>query len=503
MPCGNVWVTSFDVRVPSGYQYMCWPDGAQGGENVPPDTGGGGGSGGGGSVGGSSSVPTGTQIPGPLFDPGSGDGTVVVAGTDTDIAPSAGITANPGWNSGAHSLTSLPADWGGMISFDLPDVQGARQGGVAVGLAPVTDLPTVGRSGYAHLRYGLVVTADDVQVIHGGVVVIEVAYATVRAAREAGVSTDLVSALMYGDFVKWIVNGITLFAGSFSMPGEYALDATLFLAFDSVDNPKFEAGEWGAVEDGSLNGVTSAFGMTADASPPTSLQIPMQAFAAQFSDDVVWNLFGGMRGFSFESGEGEGIAGVLGPFSMVAADIENYTPLVGAMKPFGMAAGMGPAGEGVRYSVLLASASRFGMSMTFPPTARVEGVMSAFEMRASSQATYAELRAPMRGFRLAAYGGEMTPLVQILEGVGARMPVFQSTYIALMFIERVDGTTSAVASATVTAEAMSQITAADATSYTATLLDSAAELIGAGERLIVMARRVTGGGLVDEGEAWW
>lgn len=503
MPCGMVWVTSFVTGIPSRFEYMCWPDGELDGVNEPPDTGGGGG---GGSAGGSSGVSDGSTgpIPGPVFDPGEdGDGTVIVGGDDgEDGQDGPTVSLNPGWNGGAHSILSVPADWNGMISFDLPDVQGVRQGGIAVGLVPVSDLPTVGRNGYDHMDYGLVVTASYLRVIHAGEVVVDMPYVDVRAARETDTDTDLVSALMYGAFVKWIVNGMTLWAGVFSMPGPYALDATLYLAYDAVDNPEFVEGAWGDLEDGSLNGVMAGFEMTADASSETSLMLPMQGFAAQFSDVVVWNLFGGMSGFGVEAGEGEGVSASMGAFSMIAADIANYSPLVGTMGPFSMTIGMGEPDGSVPYSVLSASMPYFGMSMTFPPTARLEAAMRGFEMRASSEASYSELRAAMGGFRFLGYGGEMTPLVEIVESIGTRMPVYQSTYIALMFIERIGGTVEAAGYATVTAEAMTQITAQDSASYTATLLDAAMELIGAGERLVVLAHRTDGGALLDDGEAW-
>ncbi|WP_422186731.1 hypothetical protein [Aquabacterium commune] len=412
------------------------------------------------------------------------------------------VSLNPGWNGGAHSILSVPADWNGMISFDIPDVQGVRQGGIAVGLVPVSDLPTVGRNGYDHMDYGLVVTASYLRVIHAGEVVVDMPYVDVRAAREPDTDTDLVSALMYGAFVKWIMNGMTLWAGVFSMPEPYALDATLYLAYDAVDNPEFVEGAWGDLEDGSLNGVMAGFEMTADASSETSLVLPMQGFAAQFSDVVVWNLFGGMSGFGIEAGEGEGVSASMGAFSMIAADIANYSPLVGTMGPFSMTIGMGEPDGSVPYSVLSASMPYFGMSMTFPPTARLEAAMRGFEMRASSEASYSELRASMGGFRILAYGGEVTPLIEIVESIGTRMPVYQSVYIALMFIERVGGAVEAVGYATVTAEAINQISAQDTASYSATLLDAAMEMVGVGERLVVLARRNDGGSIAGEGEAW-
>ncbi|MFY9460474.1 MAG: hypothetical protein WAP57_12065 [Aquabacterium commune] len=443
-------------------------------------------------------------IPGPVFDPGDdGNGTVIVGGDDgEDGQGGPTVSLNPGWNGGAHSILSVPADWNGMISFDIPDVQGVRQGGIAVGLVPVSDLPTVGRNGYDHMDYGLVVTASYLRVIHAGEVVVDMPYVDVRAAREPDTDTDLVSALMYGAFVKWIMNGMTLWAGVFSMPEPYALDATLYLAYDAVDNPEFVEGAWGDLEDGSLNGVMAGFEMTADASSETSLVLPMQGFAAQFSDVVVWNLFGGMSGFGIEAGEGEGVSASMGAFSMIAADIANYSPLVGTMGPFSMTIGMGEPDGSVPYSVLSASMPYFGMSMTFPPTARLEAAMRGFEMRASSEASYSELRASMGGFRILAYGGEVTPLIEIVESIGTRMPVYQSVYIALMFIERVGGAVEAVGYATVTAEAINQISAQDTASYSATLLDAAMEMVGVGERLVVLARRNDGGSIAGEGEAW-
>lgn len=503
MPCGNVWVTSFVDGVPSGYEYMCWPDGELDGVNEPPDTGGGGG---GGSAGGSSGVSDGSTgpIPGPVFDPGEdGDGTVIVGGDDGEDGqdgPTVGL--NPGWNGGAHSILSVPADWNGMISFDLPDVQGARQGGIAVGLVPVSDLPTVGRNGYDHMDYGLVVTASYLRVIHAGEVVVDMPYVDVRDLRAPDTNTDLVSALMYGAFVKWIMNGMTLWAGVFSMPEPYALDATLYLAYDAVDNPEFLEGAWGDLEDGSLNGVMAGFEMTADASSETSLVLPMQGFAAQFSDVVVWNLFGGMSGFGMDSGVGDGIAASMGPFSMLAADIANYTPLVGSMGPFSLEIGMGEPDGSVPYSVLSASMPYFGMSMTFPPTARLEAAMRGFEMRASSEASYSELRASMGGFRILAYGGGVTPLIELVESIGARAPVYQTVYVAMVLVERVGGSVDAIGYATITAEAVESITAQDSVSYSATILDMAMETLGLGERVVVLAYRTSTGAVVDDGEAW-
>lgn len=494
MPCGTVWVTSFVPGVPSGFEYICWPDGELDGVNEPPDTGGGG-------SGGSSGVSA--PISGPQFDAGDGDGTVIVAGDD-DAAAGDGLTINPnpGWNGGAHSVDSVAADWQGMISFDVPDVQGARQGGVAAGLALVSELPTVGRSGYGHLRYGVVFTTETVKILQAGAVALEVPYADVRAAREVGVTTDLVSVLLYGAFVKWIINGLTLFAGPFSMSGPYALDATLYLAFDAVDNPLFTAGDWGDIEDGSLNGVLPAYQMEADASPGSSLSIQLTAFAMQMSEDVVWNLFAPLPSYQMLAGDSEGLMASLGAYTMLAADVANYSALTGSLSAYSMAMGMEqPDGE-IDYSVLMASLPRLEMTMTFPTTARLDASLPAFVMRASSEASYSELVAALPAMRMVAYGGDLTPFIQIVESVGARLPVYQSVYVSIVLIERINGDVEAVGYATTTAEALENIGMADPMSYTATILDQAMELIGAGERVLVFTKRTSTGALVEDGEAW-
>lgn len=503
MPCGNVWVTSFVTGIPSGYEYMCWPDGDLEGENEPPDSGGGDGGSSGGGGGTEGGISTDVTIPGPVFDPGDGDGTVIVGGDDEEEPEPTGLFANPGWNSGAHSVDSLPADWNGMVSFDVPDVAGARQGGVAIGFVPVANLPTVGRNGYDHMPYGLVFTTDYLRVIHDGLMVLELDYTTdVRANREPGATTDVVNALMYGRFVKWVVNGVTIFGGLFSMPSAYALDATLYLALDAVDNPKFEPGEWGDIEDGSYNGMMSGFQMEADMTPADYIAGQMPAFAAQYSEAVTWNLAGAMRGFTYEVGEGEGITGTLGGFQMIASDIAGYTPYVGALKSFTMQGGMSEPDGTVDYAVLYASMRGFRASMEIEPIVKLQGSFKPFEMIATFDSSYFELRGTMKGFRMRAYGGEMTPLVQIVESIGTRMPVLHSAYIALVLLERIDGSVEPRGYATVTAEAMTRISVDDATSFTATLLDAATELIGGGERVVVMAHRVDGGALVDDGEAW-
>ncbi|EER61553.1 hypothetical protein AcdelDRAFT_0888 [Acidovorax delafieldii 2AN] len=501
MPCVTSTVTDY-TTTPTSYRQVttCWLDTGGGSDTYRPPTGGGSP-----SSGGSSGISTG---PGPGFeyDPTNPTGSVVVAAPpppDTPAAPApTDASMNFGWNSGAHSVETLPSDWVGRIVFDVPDVQGARPGGVAIGLAPVSALPVSGRNGYAHLRYGLVFTADEVRVISGGAQVDTVPYVDILGARIGGY-TDEVEFLMYGYRFALKVNSLYLHAGAFSMPGSYALDATLFTAFDAVDNPAFIPGAFG--EDGVLSGLMSGFSMVMDAYTDSSLVLPMQGFAAQFSELATCNLFGEMRGFRMDSGVGEGITGTMGPFSMAMADTATYTTMVGSFGPFGMVAGMSEPDSGVGYSVLSASMQRFGMSMTFAPTASLEASMRPFEMRASSESSYSELLAPMQGFRLLAYGGEMTPLVQVMEVVGAGADLVQSTYVTLAVIERIDGTSTAVLSLTMTADAVERISAESEISALQTYLASTMEQVGVLERVRVAVLRDAGGApgpAIDDSEAW-
>lgn len=494
MPCTLVSVTDYTTTPTSYASYkVCLPD--DGGDDTyrPPDgpgseSGFSGGGGGGGPI----------YPPGFDLDP-SGSGVVVLPDTAAPEDPV--VDLNPGWNGGAHSIESVPADWVGVVSFDVPDIQGARQGGVAAGFAPVSSLPVAGRSGYGHLLYGLVFTVDMVRVIHAGAVVLEGPYADIRAARDGG-STDLVSALLYGAAIKWVVNGQTLFSGPFMMPEPYALDATLYLAFDAVDNPVFTEGEWGDIETDSLNGVLPGFAMTGDASAAPSLAITLPAFAAQLSENVVWNLFGNLSGFQMEAGGGEGISGTIGPFQMVAAQAASYTTITGAIGPFGMTGGMEEPDETVKYCALAATLPRFAMAAAGPISATINAALQPMTMRASSEASYSELSAQIGGLRFAGYGGELTPLVQIMETIAYHAPLHLSTFIAMAFIERVDGTTTAAAYATITADGTEEITAQDAASYTAALFNSVAEQLGVGERLVALTYRLNGDTLVDDGEAW-
>jgi hypothetical protein len=495
MPCTSVWVTNFETNE-QYFSRICWPGGIEG-VNEPPDTGGGGG----GSEGG---ITTGQPIPGPVFDPGDGDGTILISGPeDEDSAKPLTVSPNPGWNGGAYSIESVPPNWRGMISFDLPDVQGVRQGGVAVGLVPVSNLPTVGRSGYDHMPYGLVVTSDYIRVIHAGEVVIDWEYeANIRDIRPPGAATDAVKVLMYGRLIKWTVNGEMLFVGAFSMPEPYSLDATLYLAYDSVNNPKFEEGDWGDLEDGSYVGLFPGLEMEVDMTPADFLDGQLPALAMQYSEQIVWSMQGTLRGLTCDAGDIDGIRASLPGLQMIASDVPGYTPYTGTFKSLTMHAALGIPDSSVDYSVYFAAMRGLQMDIGIAPFTKLEGAFKPLQMIATFDSSYFEIRATLPSLRMNAYGGGITPLIQIVETMGARIPVYQSVYVALVLVERVGGAVEAIGYATVTAEAVETISAQDTTSYDATILDAMMETLGLGERVVVLSHRAASDALVDDGEAW-
>lgn len=471
-------------------EWVCWMV-EDGDSTERPPTGGGGGS-------------SGIDIdrpPSPIgFTPDpSGSGDVTVGGFDDSVDPP-GEDFNPGWNSGAYSIESLPASWVGTITFDVPDVLGARPAGVAVGLTPVSQLPTAFRNGYDHILYGLVFTQDEVKVLHDGEVVDTMAYATVNAARTA-TGTDEVAALMYGHFIKWVVNGLTLWAGPFSMPEAYALDAVLYLAYDRVDNPVFTAGAWAAEADGELLGVLPGFTGYMEGLNVNELGGELGGLFGILADYAYSDMVGALNGPQGSMGVGEGASGIIGPLFGVLADSSTYSAMIGTIGPItGVLAG-GDPGD-VPYSVMHGSLPRFTGYMTGPGTAKLGGELPGFIGRMTAETTYAELVGNLPGLRGVAYGDGVTPLVKVIEYVAAVAPALPAAYIAISFIERVDGSATAAAYATVTADASEEITAEDAASAVMTMLDSVLEQLGAGERLVTAMFRIDGDAPADEGPTW-
>lgn len=506
MPCGNVWVTNFanDGRGTGYYEYMCWPDDGNDDVDRPPSGGGGGGGAGSGIGAGAGGGGTGG---GTTFGPDpSGTGTVVAPGPDPDYDQT--LDLNPGWNSGAHSIDIVPPDWRGRISFDVPDINSARPGGVAVGIAGVSDLPNGGRNGYAHLRYGLVFTADTVRVLHGGAPVLSVPYSSIQAARAPDSTTDEVDVLMYGDFIKWVINEETVFAGPFSVTEDYALDATLYLAYDAVDNPVFTEGDWGDIEDGSLNGPITALQMTGDMYGESSLTGSIGPIAMQLSEGATCSIQGFIGPLQMTAGGGVsapgtgGVTGQIGPLVVVAADTNDYTYVAGSIGPLSAWIGMGEPDPSVKYSVLAPRLPRMTMTATCPAIGALNASTPGLYMRASAESHYSEIIAPLPGMRFLAYGGEMTPLVQVMEYLGNKTTVAPQAYIGVAIIEQLGGTATAIAYATTAVDISESIEGRDATSYFATLFASIAEQLAVGDRMTVAVLDMTSGRLDAPGEAW-
>ena len=499
MPCGNVWVTSFVTGVPSGYEYMCWGSGDD-------DSGGGGGgdthrppSGGGSSSSGDSSggVPT---IPG--FNPGGTSGTVVV-GTGGSSGGTDAPTINPnlGWNSGAHSIESVPSDWVGYITCDIPDVQGSRPGGVAVGLALTSTLPVAGRSGYGHLLYGMVFTSTEVRVISGGEQKALFDYGDLRAERSG--ATDVVRWVMYGDQFAAYVNDVLIDSGPFDMPGGYSLDATLYTAYDAVDNPVFTEGAW---SEESLIGSLPAFEMDGASPAFAELAASMAAMDARLSELAQADIMGALPRFTMTAGDlGDGgITGSLGRLQMLAYSGSGYGEVQGSLHALQMTGGMEEPDDLI-YSMLTASMPRMFMTAEAPRTGRLDAALPGFFMRASAETSYSELIASMPTMRGIAYGAGLTPLVQVPETVGAYHATTPAAYLSVAILERIDGTSTAVLSLTMAADAMEQISAQDEISALQTYMTSTMEQVGMLERLRVAVLRDAGGApgsAVDESEAW-
>ena len=496
MPCTLVRVTDYTTKPTSYESYkVCWPD--DGGDDTyrPPDGPGSesGFSGGGGG--------------GPIYPPGfdldpSGSGVVVLPDTAAPEDPV--VDLNPGWNSGAFSIDSVPPDWGGTVSFDIPDVDGSRPAGVAVGFCAESQLPSTYRSGYSHLRYGLVFADDEVKVIHEGVVVLTEAYATINAARTA-TGTDEVQALMYGDSIQWVINGVPLFGGAFAMTEDYALDAVLYLAFDRVDNPKFLEGEWPDL-DGQLRGMLSGIAGSLAGLSDGDLAGDLPKLVGVLSSGAYSTLAGTLVGLVGTLGEGDGIRGNIGPIIGAMSSSGSYTTLIGMIGPItGALAG---DDSGVKFSAMTGVFPRFVGYMTSPATGRVDGALPWFLGRITAEATYSEVVGVLPGLRGTAYGGGMTPLIQVMEMVGYAASSFLRAYLTITATEYVQATSTATVDATVTADASEEVTVQDTASVFATMLEAVAERVGLGERVTSLVFRVTSGTpgtpgtLVDDGQAW-
>lgn len=483
MPCTTTTFVDYTTNPASTYtKTVCWPDGENGDAYYPPavvDT-----------------PPTGgTTAPNFGVDPSGG--TVIVP--DTSTPQQTVIDLNPGWNSGAFAVGDLPPSWAGTVSFDVPDVDGSRPAGVAVGFCPVSALPATYRNGYGHLQYGLVFVGDEVKVLHEGAEVATLSYPTVNSARTTP-GTDLVQVALYGESIQWICNGIPLFGGPFAMAENYALDATLYLAFDRVDNPSFLEGEFPDLA-GALVGVLPKLHGSIEMGVDGELVGDLPKLYGKLADAAYAELAGTLGALYGSMGVGDGLRGTIGPIIGYLSSSSSYNTLTGTIGPIiGELAGGPPVG--VPYSVLAGALPRFVGYMTSPATGRIDSNLPRLLGRVTAALYYSELVESLPGLRGVAYGGGVTPLVQVTETVGYYASTFVDAYVTITAIEYAQATSTATVEATLTADGSEQITVQDPASVFATMLEAVAERIGLGERVSTLVFRIISGGLVDEGEAW-
>ena len=490
MPCANLWVNNFTG--PSYYAHTCWEDsGGGGGDSQRPP---------GGSGSSSSGISTGSATGIDLLNPPE----PIVTANPIHSGPSGTTQAqNFGWNSGAHSIETLPANWVGQAVFDVPDIDGSRPVGVAIGFAHVSALPTTYRAGYDHLRYGLVFTITKLKVIHAGSVVLEIPYDDVLGWRVSGI-TDAVRALMYGDYIKWIVNGRTIYAGAFSMNGHYALDATLYTAWDAVDNPAFIAGDWGedspTLEDGSLNGTLPAMTMTGSVLFTTELVAELPRLAVKLSENAYADMDAVLPVMRMTSGFSDFVQAALPRMMMRAYETSTYGAIEVTMPRMTAVTSMREPDGDVVYSVLAPSLPRMGMAGAFAVRAEIDTALPALYMRASAEVTYSELATSLPPLGMLAYGGENTPLVQIKEVVGGRAPFYLGVRIYLAMVERVGGGVSFMLQAVSHANAVERVSAEDTWTAMQTVLADVVEQLGLIDRVRVLS--FDAGGAIDDSEAW-
>lgn len=422
----------------------------------------------------------------------------------TPPAPPPVYDLNPGWNSGAFSIANLAPEWGGTVSFDVPDVEGGRPAGVAVGFCPMSALPTVYRNGYDHLRFGLVFTEDDVTVIHDSASAKVLDYADINAARTV-LGTDLVQALLYGDSIRWVVNGVAVFGGPFTMPEDYALDAVLYLAYDRVDNPLLSEGVW-PDEDGSLTGtlprIEGALESLADGDLVGYLPALIGKLAGPTYADLsgtLGGLYGSLAGPG--SSQAQGIQGNIGPIIGYMSSAGSYTTVSGMLGGVtGVLAG-GPAST-IKFAAMAGSFPRFAGALAGPATGTIDSVLPGFLGRINAESTFSELVGALPGLRGTAYGGGLTPLVQVMERVGYAATTYPRAYLTITTTEYVRATSTVTVDATLATEALESITAQDSASVFATMLEAVAERIGLGERVSTLVFRISTDALIDDSEAW-
>ncbi len=485
--CEYKWVQSFDTKVPSGYALVCWDQLHDADAWEPPTRTGG--SGGGGSSG-----------SGIAFIPSdSGSGSVSIA--NSNASANTNIQGlNIGWNSGAYSIETLAADWKGTIKFDVPDVLNSRPGGVAIGMALVANLPTLGRNGYQHLAYGLVFTGDDVKVIQDGAVILTVPYADIRALRASGVTTDIVSALMFGNYVKWMVNGVPLFAGAFTIGSPYALDATLFTALDAVDNPAFVANTWGTItDDFSFDILLPAVEMTGEAQADDVLDIALFAVEIKLSEyEEYSDMDIRLPAISFVADEiGDSVAVVLAGLDYEADESDPLPKIKIELPMLTYWASMDNRSDDPDYAILFVTLPALTMAGECVVYETIQESLSPIVYRAD-EGEYADIQIELAAVEYSGRDGTYTRLVDVTEYLGVNAQIGAASHISIVIIERVGGTSTVVVSTVMSEDASEQITAEDQFSVVQTFLANCLEQIGAGDRIRVLLLRADGSEVASE-----
>ncbi len=405
-----------------------------------------------------------------------------------------------GWNAGAHSVESVPADWVGAITFDVPDIMGGRPVGVAVGVAPVSRLPTTSRSSYAHITIGVLVFGNSLRMLLNGAPAGVLDYGAIRNARAPGSATDEVVMLMYGGYVKVMINGVTVHSTAFTMTEAYALDAVLYSAFDAVDNPLFTEGEWDYDEDGSLNSLLPGLLMSSEGYQATSLDAALPGLAMKGSENNMAEVVAALSGLAGSGGDRDGGTPRLPGLVMRAS--QNRQAEVRGQLGLAMNAHMVAPDDLLNYAMVSAYLPAFSMEMRTPIMISIDAALPQMAMRSSGETTYSEIVATLGPLTGVAYSGEQTPLVQVVEYVGAIKYDFVDTIIGVGIIESVTGESTALVTAVASVDASEQITAQDDASVMQTFFDAVIEQIGVGERLRTAVFNTASGALRDEGRAW-
>lgn len=405
-----------------------------------------------------------------------------------------------GWNAGAHSVESVPADWVGAITFDVPDILGGRPVGVAVGVAPVSRLPTTSRSSYAHITIGVLVFGDSMRMILNGAPAGVLGYTTIRAARASGSTTDEVVMLMYGGYVKVMVNGITVHSTAFELTEPYALDAVLYSAFDAVDNPLFTEGEWEYDEDGSLNALLPGLTMSGEGYQETSLNASLPGLAMKSSESNMAEVVAALSGLLGRGGDMDGGMPRLPGLVMRAS--QNRQAEVRGQFGLAMNSHLVAPDDLLNYAMVSAYMPALRMDMRTPIMISIDAALPQMSMRSSGETTYSEIIAGIGPLRAVAYSGEQTPLVQVVEYVWAIKFDFVDTVVGVGLIDTVQGESTALMVLVASVDASEQITAQDNAAVMQTFFDAVAEQVGVGERLRTTVFSAGSGALRDEGQAW-